>query len=58
MGERPAGRLNRPDPYAGRRAKFRERAEEIRRRLPEVTDPVQRRIDADLIDMLEDLLGV
>ena len=57
MGERPAGRLNRPDPYGGRRAKFRATLEGLRRRLPAAAEP-ERGILADLIDALEELLGV
>lgn len=46
-----------PDPYTRRRVKFRATLENLRQRLVAAREP-ERGILADLIDALEDLLGV
>lgn len=47
-----------PDPFGRRRARFRDRMEELRKRLPFVDDPAARAIMAGIIDELEELLRV
>ena len=44
------------DPYASRRARFRDRMEEARKHLALVDDPAARAVLAILIDELEELL--